>query len=198
MLVLALSIAWLSFLVSFSMYSGLLVLVLVVRLFQCFILVFSFFSLSVSSSHFFLVLCLIIFFRASFFSFRCHLFSWYCSIISIVFSIHLLSPVVLSFIRELSVFFLYPSSLHYSFHIYFVLHGHKSCFLEEYCCGRSLWEVHCRFHCCVEYLLDLFFFFFCRVPCFWAVGQYWDDCCFDALPYRFHSHSFKFFVSCFW
>ena len=104
MLVLALSIAWLSFLVSFSMYSGLLVLVLVVRLFQCFILVFSLFSLSISSSHFFLVLCLIIFFRASFFSFRCHLFSWYCSIISIVFFIHLLSPVVLSFIRELSVF----------------------------------------------------------------------------------------------
>ena len=104
MLVLALSIAWLSFLVSFSMYSGLLVLVLVVRLFQCFILVFSFFSLSMSSSHFSLLLCLIIFFRASFFSFRCHLCSWFCSIISIVFSIHLLSPVVLSFIRELSVF----------------------------------------------------------------------------------------------
>ena len=66
MLVLAFSIAWLSFLVSFSMYAGLLVLVLVVRLFQCFILVFSFFSLSISSSHFSLVLCLIIFFRASF------------------------------------------------------------------------------------------------------------------------------------
>ena len=97
-----------------------------------------------------------------------------------------------------SCFFLYPSSLHYSFHIYFILHGYKSCFLKEYWCGRSLLEVHCRFNCCVEYLLDLLFFFFCRVPWSWAVAHYWDDCCFDALPYRFHSHSLEFFVSCFW
>ena len=89
MLVLALSIAWLSLLVSFSIYSGLLMLMLVVSLFQCFIFVFAFISIFISSS---------------FFSLRCHLCRWYCSIISIVFFIHLLSPVVLSFIRDLSVF----------------------------------------------------------------------------------------------
>ena len=134
MLTLALSIAWLSLLVSSFIYSGLLVLMLVVKLLRCFILFcFLLFPFLFPLPTSLWVLCLMVFFSVSFFSLGCHLCWWYCSIISIVFFIHLLSPVVLSFIRDLSgVFFLKSFGLHYSFHDYFMHHGYESWAPSQY------------------------------------------------------------------
>ena len=72
MLVLALSIAWLCFLVSLSMYSGLRSLGMVLCFLQCLTFVFSSASCSISFSHSSWALCFRIFLSVSFFSFRCH------------------------------------------------------------------------------------------------------------------------------
>ena len=85
MLVLALSIAWLCFLVSLSMYSGLRSLGLAFCFLQWLIFVFSAASFPISFSHSSWALCFRIFLSVYFFSFRCHFRMWYFFIISIVF-----------------------------------------------------------------------------------------------------------------
>ena len=103
-LVLALSIAWLCFLVSLSMYSGLRSLGLVLCFLQWLIFVFFFWFFSISFSHSSWALCFRMFLSVFFFSFRCHFCMWYFSMISIVFFIHMLLSVVLYFIREFPSF----------------------------------------------------------------------------------------------
>ena len=83
-LVLALSIAWLCFLVSLSMYSGLRSLGLALYFLQWLIFVFSSDSVSISFSHSSWALWFRILLSVIFFSFRCHFWIWYFPMISIV------------------------------------------------------------------------------------------------------------------
>ena len=136
-------------LVSCSMYSGLLVVIVGIRLPQCFILFYFIFtsSILISSSHFPWTFCLTIFFSTSFFSFR-----WYIVPLFPLFSLSICSLLSCCPLLEIFLFFLNSSDQHYSFHVYFVFYGYESCFLEEYCGWRSPRRFIVMI-CCVEYLL---------------------------------------------
>ena len=178
-------------LVSCSMDSGLLVVIVGIRLPQCFILFYFIFtsSILISSSHFPWTFCLTIFFSTSFFSFR-----WYIVPLFPLFSLSICSLLSCCPLLEIFLFFpqLFWPALFFS------------------CLLRVLW-VWILFPWGVLWLAFpeggslswfavlnifrvVFFFLLGWIPWFWAECQWWDDCCFDTLPCCFHSHSLEFFI----